>query len=144
MIKNSIVVAVLLIAGCSDTNILNIEPNITVKSPKNLFVARAYVNLWGGAAGGVDYIINIQPNSEKSLFSKNIIFKTSKEGKICIDWIDEKNIKISTAINKNISIKEKTIVIGNKKINVLFSSKIHSDNCMRIQGLESKIIIPSK
>ena len=138
MIKNSIIF-MFFIVGCSDTRII-MEPNIVIKNSSNTFVSRAYIDMWGGAAGGINYIVNIQPESEEFLLSKNVIFKTSKEGKICVDWIDETTIKISTSINKGISIKKETIILNNTKINILFTSEINSDNCMKVQGLEAKAV----
>ncbi|HIP52124.1 MAG TPA: hypothetical protein EYG94_08565 [Campylobacterales bacterium] len=126
--------------ACTERDVLNIEPNIMLTSPNNSFVARAYIDMWGGSAGGVDYVITIQSESEQADISKNIIFKTSKEGEICMDWIDEENIKISTLISKKITIKEKSIRLNNKNIQIGYSSKMNSSTCMGVQGFEAKRI----
>jgi len=57
-----------------------------------------------------------------------------------MDWIDEENIKISTLISKKITIKEKSIRLNNKNIQIGYSSKMNSSTCMGVQGFEAKRI----
>jgi len=98
MITNKIfLILFFIILGCSPNKLS--EASISLNNSNNTFVARIYIDMWGGGAGGVDYIVNIQSILEKSVLNKNIVFKTAKEGKICIDWIDDKTLKISTNID---------------------------------------------
>ncbi len=126
----------LLIVACSnnDDSISSFELN----SPKDNFVARIYVDMWGGSAGGVDYIVNVQKKLQKSNSSKHVLFKASKEGSICMDWIDEDHLKVSTDINEHISIQKRVIEIDNKDIKIVYTSKKDSQNCISPQINQTK------
>jgi len=116
MITNKIfLILFFIILGCSPNKLS--EASISLNNSNNTFVARIYIDMWGGGAGGVDYIVNIQSISEKSVLNKNIVFKTAKEGKICIDWIDDKTLKISTNIDTY--LKKKNIKLD---VNILYTS----------------------
>ena len=116
MITNKIfLILFFIILGCSPNKLS--EASISLNNSNNTFVARIYIDMWGGGAGGVDYIVNIQSILEKSVLNKNIVFKTAKEGKICIDWIDDKTLKISTNIDTY--LKKKNI---NLDVNILYTS----------------------
>jgi len=70
--------------ACTERDVLNIEPNIMLTSPNNSFVARAYIDMWGGSAGGVDYVITIlSPN--KLIYLKILFSKLQKREKFV--WI---------------------------------------------------------
>jgi len=104
-----------IILGCSSYK--SSDASLSLNNSNNTLIARIYIDMWGGGAGGVDYIVNIQTISEKPVLNKNIVFQAQKEGKICIDWINNKTLKISTNINRY--LKKKNI---NLDVKVVYSS----------------------
>ena len=139
MMKNRVILILSFVFGCSNNSDYN--PSIELKSPNDDFVSRIYIDMWGGSAGGVEYIVNVQKKLEQANSDKNIVFKTSKEGKICIDWLDEKNLKISTNLNSHISVKKKILYLDDKKIYIKYSDIANLKNCINLQNNQTKFDI---
>ena len=115
IINKMLLILFFIVSGCSSHKLP--KSTLSLHNSNNTFVARIYIDMWGGAAGGVDYIVNIQNISEKPVLNKNIVFKTAKEGKICIDWTNNKTLKIAT----NIETYQKKQKV-NLDVNILYTS----------------------
>ena len=85
------------ITACSSILDDDIDKKLEAVNFNKTYIARFYINMWGGAAGGIDYFVNIQKVDEKPNTSKNVVFKSSDNMiTICLKWTNNNKLNIIT------------------------------------------------
>ena len=88
-----------------------------VVSPNGNYTARTFYEYYGGAAGGVNAVVEITDHTEDD--TKHIIYYADAQNAVRLSWQDEQTLYIS---NENINFPD-----GSRSITLVVTDEIYHD-----------------